>query len=172
GRSSGAVHRDAPLRRFALAAGAAMIVPMADGEPIVRTEQREISILVAREEVSIIHSRCVPGELIAGPHVHHEHTDAFYVVEGELACELGREAEVITVASGGFVVAPPEVAHSFRTDGDRPACWLTIHAPDGGFAAFMRGLRDGVKVEWDISPVPAGGGLPASEAIVSRGGRE
>ena len=61
---------------------------------------------------------------------------------------------------------PPQVAHSFRNDGDRLARWLTIHAPDGGFAAFMRGVRDGVEVEWDISAVPAGGGLPASDAIV------
>lgn len=32
----------------------------------------------------------------------------------------------------------------------------------------MRGNRDGVKVDWDISPVPASGGLPARAAIVSR----
>ena len=31
----------------------------------------------------------------------------------------------------------------------------------------MRGARDGVDVEWDISAVPVGGGLPASRAIVS-----
>jgi hypothetical protein len=30
----------------------------------------------------------------------------------------------------------------------------------------MRGVRDGVEVEWDISAVPPDGGLPASEAIV------
>jgi hypothetical protein len=30
----------------------------------------------------------------------------------------------------------------------------------------MRGIRDGVEVEWDISAVPADGGLSASEAIV------
>lgn len=30
----------------------------------------------------------------------------------------------------------------------------------------MRGIRDGVEVAWDISAVPADGGLPASEAIV------
>jgi hypothetical protein len=30
----------------------------------------------------------------------------------------------------------------------------------------MCGIRDGVEVEWDISSVPADGGLPASEAIV------
>ncbi len=31
----------------------------------------------------------------------------------------------------------------------------------------MCGARDGIEVEWDISAVPAEGGLPASEAIVS-----
>jgi hypothetical protein len=31
----------------------------------------------------------------------------------------------------------------------------------------MRGTRDHAKVEWDIASVPADGGLPASEAIVS-----
>ena len=102
---------------------------------------------------------------MAGPHVHHEHTDAFYVLEGELTFEIGGEGKTMTVSSGGFVAVPPEVAHAFRNDGDRPARWLTIHAPDGGFAAFMRGVRDGVEVEWDISAVPADGGLPASEAI-------
>jgi hypothetical protein len=30
----------------------------------------------------------------------------------------------------------------------------------------MRGLRDGVEVEWDISAVPPDGGLPARDAIV------
>ena len=113
------------------------------------------------------------GEQVAGPHVHHEHTDAFYVLEGELTFEIGREAEAIAVSSGGFVAVPPQVAHSFRNDGDRSARWLTIHARDGGFAAFMRGCRDRVEVEWDISAVPASGGLPASEAVVSpEGGGE
>ena len=74
--------------------------------------------------------------------------------KGELTFEIGRGARTITVSSGGFVAAPPELAHSLRNDGDRPARWLTIHAPDGGFAAFMRGLRDGVEVEWDISAMP------------------
>ena len=92
---------------------------------------------------------------MAGPHVHSQHTDAFYVIEGELTFEIGRESEALTVSSGGLVAVPPGVAHSFRNDSDRPARWLTIHAPDGGFAAFMRGVRDGVNVEWDIATVPA-----------------
>jgi len=102
---------------------------------------------------------------VAGGDVHREHTDAFYVLDGELTFEIGREARTITVSPGGFVAAPPELAHSLRNDGDRPARWLTIHAPDGGFAAFIRGLRDGVEVEWDIAAVPRDGGLPARAAV-------
>jgi len=100
-----------------------VIVPIIGGEAILRRERREISILVASEEVTITEAQYAPGEQVAAPHVHHEHTDG-------------------------------------------PARWLTIHARDGGFAAFMRGIRDGVEVEWDISAVAADGGLPASEAIV------
>jgi quercetin dioxygenase-like cupin family protein len=144
-----------------------VIVPIADGETILRREEREISILVAQEAVTITRARYAAGEQVAGPHVHGGHTDAFYVLEGELTFEIGCDAETITVSSGGFVAVPPGVAHSFRNDGDRAARWLTIHAHDGGFAAFMRGVRDGVEVEWDISAVPAEGGLPSGEAIVS-----
>lgn len=143
-----------------------MIVPAIGEEPIIRSEKREIGILVASEGVTITHARYAAGEQVAARHVHHEHTDAFYVLEGELTFEIGREATTFTVSSGGFVAAPPGVAHSVRNDSDHPARWLTIHARDGGFAAFMRGLRDAVEVEWDISTVPPDGGLPASEAII------
>jgi len=143
-----------------------VIVPIIGGEPILLHGKRDISILVASEEVTITQAQYAAGEQVAAPHVHHEHTDAFYVLEGELTFEIGREPGTITVSSGGFVAVPPGVAHSLRNDSDRPARWLTIHARDGGFAAFMRGVRDGVEVEWDISAAPADGGLPASEAIV------
>ncbi len=143
---------------------------ISEGEAILRQSERQISMLVACEEVTVTHARYAAGERVAGSHVHHDHIDAFYVLEGELTFQIGREAEAIIVSAGGFVAAPPGVAHSLRNAGDRPARWLTIHAPDGGFAAFMRGLRDGVEVDWDIAPVPTNGGLPAAEAIVNPGG--
>ena len=105
-----------------------VIVLITGGEAILRREKREIGILVAREEVTITHARYSAGEQVAGAHVHHQHTDAFYILEGELTFEIGREADTITVFSGGFVAVPPEVAHSFRTTGDRPARSLTVHA--------------------------------------------
>ena len=140
--------------------------PVRGKEPILRGERREISLLVAAENLSITQAAYAAGERVAGPHVHHRHTDAFYVLEGELVFEIGAEPETLTVAAGGFVAAPPGLAHSFRTGG-RPARWLTIHARDGGYAAFMRGIRDGAQVDWDIAPLPADGGLSASHAIGS-----
>jgi quercetin dioxygenase-like cupin family protein len=135
-------------------------------EPIVRHETRDIDILVATEGVTITRARYAAGEEVAARHVHREHTDAFYVLEGELTFEIGSEARTITVSSGGFVAVPPGVAHSVRNASGGSARWLTIHAPDGGFAALMRGIRDGIEVEWDIAPVPPDGGLPARDAIV------
>jgi len=136
-------------------------------EPILTSPTREISLLLGREDLTITQARYAAGQQVAGPHVHHHHTDAFYVLEGELTFEIGCEAATITVAAGGFLAAPPGLAHSFRNAGDRPARWLTIHAPDGGFAAFMRGVRDGADVEWDVAAVPADGGLEAYNAIVA-----
>jgi mannose-6-phosphate isomerase-like protein (cupin superfamily) len=142
-------------------------VPILDAEPVLRGESGEISILVARDDLTITCARLPAGEQVARPHVHREHTDAFYVLEGELVFEFGRESQEVAVSAGGFLAAPPLVAHSFRTAGTGPSRWLTIHAPDGGFAAFMRGVRDGVEVKWDISSVPPDGGRPARDAIVS-----
>ena len=69
------------------------------------------------------------------------------MLEGELTLDVGAEQETITIGADGFVAAHP--ASHPHTDNRRPtARWLMIYASDGGFAAFMRGLRDGVKVEW------------------------
>jgi mannose-6-phosphate isomerase-like protein (cupin superfamily) len=140
----------------------------AGGEQIIHSPARQGGFVIAREELTITHARYAAGEHVAVQHVHHRHTDAFYVLEGELIFEIGPAAEPIAVSAGGFVAAPPGLAHSFRVADKGPASWLTIHAPDGGFATFMRGLRDGIQVEWDIAPVPANGGLPADHGIVSR----
>ena len=147
----------------------AIIAAASGGEQLVSSPAREAGILVAHHDLTIIRARYASGQPVAGPHIHHRHTDAFYVLEGELIVQIGREAETITVSPGGLLAAPPGLAHSLRVGGNRPARWLTIHGPDGGFAAFMRGLRDGVEVEWDIAPVPADGGLPASSAVINLG---
>jgi mannose-6-phosphate isomerase-like protein (cupin superfamily) len=144
-------------------------VPTAgEREQILDSPARQASFVIAGEDLTITHARYAAGEHVAGRHIHRRHTDAFYVLEGEVIFEIGPKAETVTVSAGGFVAAPPGLAHAFRVAYSGPASWLTIHAPDGGFAAFMRGLRDGSEVEWDIAPVPADGGLPADHAIICR----
>lgn len=138
----------------------------ANAERIIDSPARQGHFVIAREDLTITHARYAAGEQVAGRHIHHQHTDAFYILEGQVIFEIGPEAETITVSAGGLVAAPPGVAHSFRVADSGPASWLTIHAPDGGFAAFMRGLRDGIQIEWDIAPVPADGGLPIGQAII------
>ena len=146
-------------------------IPISEQELILRNEKREISLLLANEDLSLTYGSCAAGERVAGPHVHNQHTDAFYVLEGELTFGIGPGPTTVTIGAGSLVAAPPGVAHSLRNAGPRRARWLTIHASDGGFANFMRGIRDGAHIEWDIAPVPSGGGLPADHGIISRAQR-
>ena len=129
------------------------------------SDSRTGSILVEREDLSVAYATRPGGERVTSSHVH-QHTEAFYVLEGELTFQVGAERDTVRIGAGGFVAVPPGVAHSYGTAGDEQARWLVIHAPDGGFAAFVRGLVDGVQVDWDIAPVPPDGGLTAERAIV------
>ena len=83
------------------------------------------------------------GERGAEPHVHREHTDSFYVLEGELTFRIGPDLERVTAPAGTFVAVPPNVIHGFDNDGAERACFLNFHAPSGGFADYMRGVNPG-----------------------------
>src|SRR5439155_4595149 len=72
----------------------------------------------------------------------------------------------VRVGAGGFVAVPPYVAHSFVNASGADTRWLNFHAPDRGFADFLRTLRAGSPGQWDSFDVPADGGRPASDAIV------
>jgi quercetin dioxygenase-like cupin family protein len=124
------------------------------GEVITRRERREVLLLGARPELTVTWSRYAGGE--AGPdlHVHRLHVDAFYVLSGELA--FGVDGERRVVAAGEYLAVPPGVPHAFSNESDADACWLNFHAPDSGFAEYMRGARDGRAVEWDSFEVSGG----------------
>src|ERR671922_14016 len=88
--------------------------------------------------------RYAPGEKGPDPHVHHRHTDAFYVLEGELELGLGPgAAEVVRATAGAFVAAPPEVVHTFRNASGAEAVFLNFHAPSMGFGDMLRARREG-----------------------------
>ena len=131
------------------------------------TKTRKVVILGEHEEITITHSRYSPGERGPDLHVHHEHTDAFYILEGEMTFELGPSAEKVRLGPGGFLAVPPHVAHSFVNESGADARWLNFHTPDCGFADFLRTLREGTPGQWDSFDMPADGGLPPERVTVS-----
>lgn len=140
--------------------------PPAKSEVITAREGRDVLIVLASEQVTTTWSRYAPGERGPDLHVHREHTDSFYVLEGALTFGLGPGADEVVVGAGGFVSVPPGVAHTFGNEGEADACFLNLHTPDAGFAEFMRALRDGREGGFDSFAPPPGGGLPAAQAVV------
>jgi hypothetical protein len=55
---------------------AAASLPSGRPEPILRRDDREISLLAARENLSLSYARRAAGEQVTEPHLH-EHTEGF-----------------------------------------------------------------------------------------------
>jgi quercetin dioxygenase-like cupin family protein len=123
-------------------------------EVIWSNDDIELLILASEPQLTVARGRFATGQRPAGRHVHLEHIDMFYVLEGAITLEVGPDAERVVVEAGGSFAIQPGVAHAFLNDSGADATCLNIHAPDGGFADFMRGMRDGVTVEWDYHPAP------------------
>jgi quercetin dioxygenase-like cupin family protein len=147
-----------------------MLLRLADGETVAEAKRRAVVLLLDRPELTITWSRYGAREGGPGLHVHREHTDAFYVLEGEIAFEVGPRSQRVRAAAGAFVAVPPDVVHSFANRSRAEANWLNIHAPDKGFATYLRASRDGADAPWDSFDPPVGGGLPAGDAVVSGAG--
>jgi mannose-6-phosphate isomerase-like protein (cupin superfamily) len=133
-----------------------------EGEVVTDKPERTIRILADLPELVLTWTRYVAGEEGPGPHIHREHSDAFFILTGELVFGVGPEVERVTAGPGTFILAPPNVVHTFRNEGPAEATWLNFHAPSGDFAGFLRDPD----APWDSFDAPADGGLPRSEAIV------
>lgn len=145
----------------------ALLLAAHDGETISDREERNVLILVDEPELVMTWTRYEPGERGPDPHVHHEHADGFYIVEGEIEFRLGPGAEhVVQAPAGSVVIAPPDVVHTFANESGARAVYLNFHAPNGGFAGFLRAMRDDREFEWDSWDPPADGGRPVSDAVV------
>ena len=136
------------------------------GEIIGDSPDRRVVVLSDADELHATWSRFAAGRDGAGPHIHHLHTDLFYVLDGVLTVRLGPEDEQVAVAAGTLARVPPLVVHGFRNSGDAEVRYLNLHAPGCGFIGYMRGLRDGTGEDFDQDEPPADGGRPRSQATV------
>lgn len=145
----------------------AILLEAGEGVTIFDVRERTIRILADREELALTLFRYDPGQEGPEPHVHRRHTDAFYVLEGELELGLGREVTRLTAAPGTLAAAPPNVVHTFRNGSEATVVFLNIHAPNMRFAEMLRAARDGRDEdagEFDQFEPPADRGRPLSDA--------
>ena len=134
-----------------------------EGEVVNDSPEHNVLVLFANEHLDVTWTCFGPGERGAEPHVHREHTDAFYILEGELTFRIGPELEPVQARAGTYVAVPPNVIHGFDSGAAVEARFLNFHAPSGGFADYMRGKAPG----FDSFDPPEDGGTPPGLAIVA-----
>src|SRR5947208_325761 len=123
------------------------------GETVVDRPEKTLRILAELDDVIITWFRYAPGEKGPDAHVHHHHTDAFYVLEGEIEVSLGPLAafyvpdgavgfrvgdESPIARPGNFLAAPRNSVHGFRPAGADPIRCFNVHAPPAGFLDRLR----------------------------------
>ena len=145
------------------------VIPPGEGEVVGDSRDRRVEILSDCDPLHATWSRFGPGREGADLHVHHRHSDLFYVLEGELTLRLGVENDSVPIAAGTLVRVPPLVVHGFRNASDTEVRYLNFHAPGRGFASFMRALRDGRDLPYDQHPPPADGGRPPADVVIGTG---
>jgi quercetin dioxygenase-like cupin family protein len=126
-----------------------------------RTETRRATLLVDTDELTVTEFFYGPGERGAKPHVHHDHSDAFFVLEGELTFAM---REPVHGPAGTLVVFPPNVVHGFDNDSDGSALFYNFHMPASGFGEYLRGRNP----DFDQHDPPADGGADPSTAVLVR----
>ena len=151
--------------------GHAIFLGPSEGETVADQPEKTLRLLADRDELALTWFRYAAGEPGPDLHIHERHTDAFYVLSGELCVSLGPDgAHNVRGRAGTFVAAPAGVAHTFANESSEEAIFLNIHAPNMGFGDMLRARRDGRDEDadrFDQHPPPADGGQPASDATVS-----
>jgi len=111
-----------------------LVVRSDEGERLPRGE-RFHRVLVELPELEAIELRFGPGFEVP-PHVHDDHADNFYVLEGEVEFTVGEE--LVRAGAGTWVSAPRGARHGFRNAGEGELRLLNVHAPNVGFVAELR----------------------------------
>ena len=130
--------------------------PIADHAPLVlppgagETVRPGFEIKVGRPELVLTEAIYAPGDTGPDPHVHHDHVDSFFVVEGQLEWRVGPDLEPHTGAAGSFASVPRDVLHTFRNPGPGHAAFLFLLTPALGGERFFREFADTLR--WQEGP--------------------
>jgi mannose-6-phosphate isomerase-like protein (cupin superfamily) len=137
------------------------VVQPSGGDVITDRPGRRVTLLLDTPELAFSEMIHGPGQPGTEPHVHHDHTDAFLVVEGTLTVGVG--AGTVEVERGTFIAIPPYVVHYFRNSSDETVRFFNFHTPSYGFGEYLRGRKS----DFDQHDPPEDGGAdPESITIV------
>jgi quercetin dioxygenase-like cupin family protein len=113
-----------------------------------------MTLLADVEAIAIAEARRLPSR----PHVHRRHVESFYVLDGELAVDVGDR--LVRAGRGSWVQVPAGLPHAV-VSGDAAVRCLMVHTPSCGFGAFVRALADGgdeertaARAGFDQEPAP------------------
>jgi quercetin dioxygenase-like cupin family protein len=140
-----------------------------EGEVITDVPERTLRLLTDDDRLTLTWFRYEPGEEGPDPHVHYTHSDAFYVLDGELELRLGPDVQSVAAPPGTLGSAPANLVHTFKNSSDATALFINVHAPGAGFADMLRARRDGRHREaeqFDQHEPPEDGGRPLGDAVV------
>ena len=140
---------------------APVLLAPGEGEVVTDRPERTLRILVDLDDVIVTWFRYEPGQKGPDPHIHEHHTDAFYVLDGEVEVSLGPELTTVNALPGTLAAAPPNLVHTFRNASDATAVFLNLHVPSTGFGDYMRGRNPA----FDQHEPPADGGRPFADAV-------
>ena len=103
------------------------------------------------------------GPAVPPPHVHREHDEIFYILEGKFSFVIGQTTQ--EAGSGSLVWVPRGTRHGFQIQPGSKALLLTIPAGlEGFFVELGKGLTEGktsdairaaLADKYDSIPVPA-----------------
>ena len=96
-----------------------------------------------------VESRILPG---GGPplHIHRREDEAFYVLEGEIAFQVGDQK--ISASAGTFLQAPRNIPHTYKNEGKSPVRMLVFIMPPG-FENFVKEVAKPLP-SFDSAPAP------------------
>jgi quercetin dioxygenase-like cupin family protein len=103
-----------------------------EGEQVGQYNHRVLSELPHIEALELSFPADFEG---VDPHTHPDHTDSFYILEGEV--EFLQDGEWHRVGPGTFLSVPPNVEHGFRPAGTALRL-LNFHTPRTGFIGRIR----------------------------------
>jgi mannose-6-phosphate isomerase-like protein (cupin superfamily) len=88
------------------------------------------------ERFGLVEMSSVPAGSMPPLHVHHEHDEGFFILEGTVT--LFMPGASVELGIGDFSIAPRAVPHTYRV-GDTDARWLCTSSP-AGFERFVAGV--------------------------------